>query len=528
MKSNMKNRKNYLMIFLLVFISSNICTFSFSNRVMANPHYDRAMTVAGDEYAVSAFSSSAETKEAKNNIVEKAWKKINGICYNGSGEKIPGAITRGIDVSEWQDIINWKKVKSAGIDFAFVRIAYGLNYMDKTFDYNMKQAELAGVPVGTYIYSTALSEATALKEAQLAIKKMKGYKVSYPVVFDMEYSGASKLSPGKISKMAHAFCDEVRKAGYYPMVYCNTYWYDTYVDWSLLSGIDVWIARYGDTIQAPDKSRYSYTVWQSTDGNTENGLKSTRGLIPGIQPNNDVDINFGYIDYTKKITPRWKPVASYVPSSKPDIGSQKAKTGWVTENGDTLYYINNRLTKGWKTIKGHNYYFDIKTGALWKNRLLTENGLVYYLNKKGYTVSSQFINYNGKTYYIGKDGYALKGLKKINGNYYYFSFRKSYMCKNTKIIRSNGDIYFAGKDGACYKNGIYKIKENGVIHTYYFQKNAKAYKGWLTVKGKKFYFYKGNSQKSGTRAENITLTNARKIASVFDKKGVCIKQTKIK
>lgn len=171
MKSNMKNRKNYLMIFLLVFISSNICTFSFSNRVMANPHYDRAMTVAGDEYAVSAFSSSAETKEAKNNIVEKAWKKINGICYNGSGEKIPGAITRGIDVSEWQDIINWKKVKSAGIDFAFVRIAYGLNYMDKTFDYNMKQAELAGVPVGTYIYSTALSEATALKEAQLAIKK---------------------------------------------------------------------------------------------------------------------------------------------------------------------------------------------------------------------------------------------------------------------------------------------------------------------------------------------------------------------
>ena len=82
------------------------------------------------------------------------------------------------------------------------------------------------------------------------------------------------------------------------MVYCNTYWYDNFIDWSMLSGLDVWIARYGDTIQAPDANRYSYTIWQSTDGNTESGLNTTRGLVDGVPSYNDVDLDFGYVDYT--------------------------------------------------------------------------------------------------------------------------------------------------------------------------------------------------------------------------------------
>ena len=228
--------------------------------VFANPHYDRRDTVAEEEFIYSARTSGTESSRKKVN--SKAWKKINGVCYNGSGEIIPGAITRGMDVSEWQGNIDWKQVKRSDIDFAFVRISYGLTHEDYTYDENMTNAELAGVPTGTYVYSTALSTTTALKEAQLAISKMQGYKVSYPVVYDLEYAKASKLSAKTVSEMALTFCNEVRRAGYYPMVYCNTNWYDNYIDWSLLSGVDVWIARYGDTIQAPDKERYNYTIWQ--------------------------------------------------------------------------------------------------------------------------------------------------------------------------------------------------------------------------------------------------------------------------
>ena len=455
--------------------------------VFANPHYDRRDTVAEEEFIYSARTSGTESSRKKVN--SKAWKKINGVCYNGSGEIIPGAITRGMDVSEWQGNIDWKQVKRSDIDFAFVRISYGLTHEDYTYDENMTNAELAGVPTGTYVYSTALSTTTALKEAQLAISKMQGYKVSYPVVYDLEYAKASKLSAKTVSEMALTFCNEVRRAGYYPMVYCNTNWYDNYIDWSLLSGVDVWIARYGDTIQAPDKERYNYTIWQSTDGNRESGLNSTSGLVAGIPAGNDVDVNFGYVDYTKKVTPRKEQASDYVPSKKP-----------VVSNGQ------DKIESG----------------------LYEEDEKYYFIDEDGDRVSDKWVTINGKTYYFGTDGYALKGMKKVDGKYYWFNKKYCYMYENRRVTRANGDIYYFGSDGVRYESGMTQVNENGKVHTYYFQKNGKAYKGWLTLEGKKYYFYKGSSAVSGTRAENITLTSSRKVVSVFNSAGVCMKQYKKK
>ena len=458
--------------------------------VMANPHYDRRDTVAEEEMVPVAGATAAE--KARSKVSPKAWKKIDGVCYNGSGQVIPGAITRGIDVSEWQGNINWSKVKQSGIDFAFVRISYGLSHYDYTYEANMTKAEQAGVPAGTYVYSTALSTATALKEAQFAIEKMQGYKVSYPVVFDLEYAKARNLSAKTVSQMALAFCNEVRKAGYYPMVYCNTDWYDNYIDWSLLSGIDVWIARYGDKIQAPDKERYNYTVWQSTDGNAENGLNSTSGLVAGIPNGDDVDVDFGYVDYTKKITPRKYSVSGYKPASKPDTG-----------------------TSG-------------NSGNVIKSGLYEENEQLYYIDENGKRVVNKWETVNEKTYYFGADGYALSGMKKVDGKYYWFNTKYHYMYRNHRVTRTNGDIYYFGSDGVRYEGGMTQVTEKGKVNTYYFQKNGKAYKGWLTLKGKKYYFYNGSTAASGTRAENITLTSSKNIVSVFNAEGVCVKQYKKK
>lgn len=492
--------------------------------VLANPHYDRKMTVAPEEYLPSVESSDAGAARA---VSPNAWQKINGICYNGSGVKIPGAITRGIDVSEWQGTINWAQVKQSDVDFAFVRISYGTGYMDKKYDYNMEQAEKAGVPVGTYVYSLATSTSGALKEAQLAIEKMKGYKVSYPVVYDLEAPSAQYLSPQEKSKMILTFCNEIKKAGYYPMLYCNAYWYKNHVDWSLLSGVDVWIASYGDRIQAPSSASYSYSIWQATDGNSENGLNTTRGLIAGIPASNDVDINFGYVDYTKHITPRKQPLSSYEPSSVPNIGAVNAKNGWKEENGKTYYYVNDKKVTGWEKINGSYYYFNKSTGEMYRNKFFQgTDGNNYYVDKNGKRPASKWITYNGKTYYISKNGYALKNMKKVDGKYYYFHTSNSYLCKNKKIIKQNGNIYYFGKDGARYEDGWYEITENGQTHTYYFRENGTAYKGWLTLNGKKYYMYKGTSTLSGVRAENITLTSASSLCSVFDKNGVCVRQYK--
>lgn len=498
--------------------------------VSASESYQRWETVAEEERVQAAFSNSSKDTIK---VDPKAWKKINGVCYNGSGKVIQGAITWGMDVSEWQGDINWSKVKKSGIDFAFVRISYGTGHLDRTYDANMEKANAAGVPAGTYVYSLATTTKQALEEAQLAIEKMKGYKVSYPVVYDLEYPQMGQLSKSQVSRLALTFCNEVRKAGYYPMVYCNTYWYDEHVDWSLLDGIDVWIARYGDTIMAPSHEDYKYTIWQSTDGDGGGLLNPTKGLVDGVSASNNIDVDFGFVDYTKKIVPRTGPVSGYTPSAKPDYsadGENTAdRTGWETMDDQTHYYFNGEKVTGWKKINGHYYYFDPDTAELWKNQLITtKDNRIYYVDKNGIRAENQWINWNGKTYYMASNGCAVKYLRKIDGKYYYFNSQKAYMYKSRKIIRSNGDIYYLGSDGAAYTEGLLKLKENGITNTYYFHEDGRAHKGWLTLKGKKYYFYNGKSQKSGTRAENITLTSSNNVVSVFDKNGICTKQYKKK
>lgn len=461
----------------------------------------------------------------------KAWQKINGVCYNGSGKVIPGAITRGIDVSEWQQTINWNKVKNSNVDFAMVRISYGSGYMDKTYDYNMEQAELAGVPVGTYVFSLATTPKMALKEAQVAIEKMKGYKVSYPVAYDLEYSKIGQLSGKQIAKLALVFCNEIKKAGYYPMIYSNTDWYDNKINWSYLNGVDMWLARYGDTIQAPSSDKYNYTIWQATDGSGGGTMNSTAGLIDGIPVSNTVDINFGFVDYTKIITPRWNPVSTYEPSTTPDMSEigdvNTGKNGWVTENGYTYYYKNDEKVKGWQKINGKYYYFSSQAGALFKDTLLTSSkNNICYVDEEGVRVSNKWVTWKGKKYYMASNGYAVKGIQKVNNMYFYFDPELAYLYKSQKVIADNGNIYYVGSNGRCCDFGFKTLQENGRKNTYFFGKDACAYKGWHTINGKKYYFYKGTSQNSGVMAKSIKLTSSTGVVSVFNEQGVCIKQYK--
>lgn len=457
--------------------------------------------------SLKPFEARAAVKAAD----PKAWQKINGICYNGSGQVIPGAITRGIDVSSWQGVIDWKKVKKSDVDFAFIRIAHGINQLDSQYEYNMTQAEAAGVPVGTYVYSLALTKTQAYEEARLAIKKMQGHKVSYPVVYDLEdISISSKLSKSEIADLAIVFCNEIRAAGYYPMLYCNLNWYDNYVDWSKLSGLDVWVARYGDSISAPSRTQYNYTIWQSTDGDGGGRLRPTKGLIDGIPIYNNCDINFGFVDYTKKITPRSRCLSSY----------SLMKNGWVEEDGKTFYYVNDQKVTGWRKISGKYYYFN-KTKGLYRCKLLiSPKKNICYVDKTGARVANRWITWDKKRYYMDSNGYALKGVHEINGKYYYFHPKNAYMYKNKKAVNKKGDIYYFGSNGArC--TGFCNIKETGKTNTYYFGKDGKACFGWKKVSGKYYYFYRKNSSRAGIMAKNTKIKNSKGRVYIFNRNGVC-------
>lgn len=195
--------------------------------------------------------------------------------------------SNGIDVSKWQGKIDWQKVKASGIEFAFIRIGYrgedGKLYKDANADYNIQQAQKAGVLVGVYFFSTAVNETEALEEANWTLNAIEGYSISYPVVYDCEgyKSSGSRmngLSAAQRTKNAVTFLNAVKNAGYDAMFYAprndvltSEYWDMT----QIASKYKVWIAQYpAVTYPAKDKPDYSGVchAWQYTD----------KGTVPGI------------------------------------------------------------------------------------------------------------------------------------------------------------------------------------------------------------------------------------------------------
>lgn len=191
---------------------------------------------------------------------------------------------KGIDVSSWQEIINWRKVKNAGIKFAMIRSSFSTK-VDKTFEYNIVEAAKAGIDVGVYHYCYALNAEEAREEAKHFIKTISPYKITYPVVLDFEDNSQVKLDKEVKNEIAQVFIEEVRKAGYYPMIYSFTNWYENYMDMKALD-CEVWVAHWN----VPKPSyKGTYGMWQY----------SSEGKVSGIDV--VVDLNVCFKDYAKII-----------------------------------------------------------------------------------------------------------------------------------------------------------------------------------------------------------------------------------
>lgn len=214
----------------------------------------------------------------------------NGIrTYEPSGEDIS---LLGIDVSSYQGIINWKKVKAAGVDYAIIRLGYrgygtGDIRLDDRYEANMTGAISAGIPVGVYFYSQAITVEEAEEEAQFVLNKLAGFNITYPVVFDMEEvddedARTNPLTQAERTDITIAFCEKIKAAGYTPMVYGNIRWMIMHLDLARLEGYDKWFAQYFKQPFFP----YDFSMWQYT----------SRGTIDGIP--HTVDLNLGLVDYT--------------------------------------------------------------------------------------------------------------------------------------------------------------------------------------------------------------------------------------
>lgn len=195
---------------------------------------------------------------------------------------------QGIDVSAHQEEIDWQAVKKAGIEFAMIRTGYrgtesGRCTEDQWFRINMIGASGAGIDTGVYFFSQAVSEEEAVEEADYVIGQIRGFSVTMPVVFDMEHPeiGTDRIrdvSWEEKTRIAAAFMNRVREAGYTPMLYNSTGLFDEFFDMERLTEYPLWAAEYGSVPHYP----YMFEMWQYTSS----------GHVDGITGKVDMDIQF--------------------------------------------------------------------------------------------------------------------------------------------------------------------------------------------------------------------------------------------
>ncbi len=198
---------------------------------------------------------------------------------------------KGIDVSKHQGVIDWNLVAQDGVEFAFIRVGnrgYGTGKMveDEQFDTNIQGASAAGIKVGVYYYSQAITREEVLEEANFVLEKIKPYEISCPVVFDVErVSGEpgrmNDISVEERTEFTRLFCETIQNAGYRPMIYHNTEMGAMMINLEPLEEYYKWFAAYSDQFYYP----YEYKIWQY----------SQSGRVQGIKGAVDLNISFGPI-----------------------------------------------------------------------------------------------------------------------------------------------------------------------------------------------------------------------------------------
>lgn len=217
---------------------------------------------------------------------------IQGVTYNfGSDGAIQTSVNGskfGIDISRHNGKIDWNAVKSSGVDYVIIRCGYrgsssGALITDQNFQSNIKGATAAGLKVGIYVFSQAVNEVEAVKEASLAVSLAKGYKLTYPIFIDTESSGgrADKIDVATRTAVVNAFCQTVQSAGYQAGIYASKTWFETKLSMGSVGNYRIWLAQYA---AAPTYSG-RYDMWQY----------SSKGTISGI--NGKVDLNLSYLAY---------------------------------------------------------------------------------------------------------------------------------------------------------------------------------------------------------------------------------------
>lgn len=190
----------------------------------------------------------------------------------------------GIDVSYYQGNIDWKKVKNSGVEFVIIRVGYrgygsaGTLVEDPKFKTYLDGATKAGLKVGVYFYTQAITTAEAKAEAKFVLDRIKGYSLQMPVYYDIESVDydtgrldSAGLSKAQKTALCTAFCDTIIKSGYSAGVYANYTWLNYYIDGAGLGKkYPIWLAHYTSNTNYDQRM----DMWQYSGSGTVSGISA--------------------------------------------------------------------------------------------------------------------------------------------------------------------------------------------------------------------------------------------------------------
>ncbi|MBQ3474934.1 MAG: LysM peptidoglycan-binding domain-containing protein [Bacilli bacterium] len=166
----------------------------------------------------------------------------------------------GIDISTWQDNLDYNLCTNNGVKFAIIRAGFSTT-KDNRFDMHYENASKQGWDIGAYWYSYAKNSSEAKAEANYFLSVIKDRKFTYPLFLDIEDNSLANLGKDTLNEIVETFGKTIEDAGYYFGVYTNINWYKNIISGSILNKkYDWWIAYWGDS--AP--SNIDYGIWQNT------------------------------------------------------------------------------------------------------------------------------------------------------------------------------------------------------------------------------------------------------------------------
>lgn len=257
--------KGLAMVFVIIILVTAAIRIKFEKEYM--PYPDSLSLLPVNDYALDHF-----------------YQDENGLLSYEDDNYYSMA---GIDVSEHQGVIDWQKVKEAGIEFAYLRAGFrgysiGGLHEDHCFYDNYKGAKENGIKVGVYFFSQAINEEEAREEAEFVHQMIKDLEIDLEVVYDYEMPEESRirnLEKSQYTLNALSFATAIMTYGYKPMIYANLDWIYHVYDMSKILNYDLWYAQY---YQEPEVV-YAYKIWQYSEN----------GHLDGI--NEDVDLNVRFI-----------------------------------------------------------------------------------------------------------------------------------------------------------------------------------------------------------------------------------------